>query len=43
MIQLGKVTAQVEDCVGLRRREGDAVADYLRGQGGPGGAARSVD
>jgi len=43
MIQLGKVAAQVEDCVGLRQREGDAVAAYLRGRGGPGGAARSID
>jgi hypothetical protein len=28
---LAKVADQVSDCVSLREREGDAVAEYLRG------------
>jgi len=43
LIQLAKVTAQVEDCVGLREREGEAVAHYLRGQVGVGSVQRAID
>jgi alanyl aminopeptidase len=34
LVQLAKVTAQVNDCVSLRQREGAAVASYLRSLGG---------
>jgi len=43
MVQLGKVTAQVNDCVSLRQREGEAVAAYLRSLGDEGAGTGSAD